>query len=166
MTRKRLLYLIAVGTVLGVFGASIMKDRDAREVAERGAQRAEHTAAPPAAHMEKEPMFIFPEGLEKKRRSMAEAALTAVYDRCSRYAVFREGSRLEAEHVPSGDEGPEGDDVVAVSVKVPDMARTRGNTLWYQVWFVGGRPTTMLALKPISAELCGFAAPENPERIQ
>lgn len=162
---KRLLYLVAVGTALGILGASVIKDRDAREAERaRSADAAERPPTPSPPRAEREPRFVFAEGLDKPRRAKAELALQAIYDRCSKYAVFREGAQLEAAHVPFGGKGE--DDVVAASVKLPDAARTRGNTLWYQVWFVDGWPSTMVALKPISAELCGFVAERAPERIE
>lgn len=81
----------------------------------------------------------------------------AVYERCSKFAAFREGSALEADYVP---EMGKYKAMSNVSVELADPSKAQGNTLWYQVTFANGKPSTVAANKRVSAQLCGFERPD------
>lgn len=92
-------------------------------------------------------------------QAIEDAAQRAVYERCSRFAVWREGSTLDGTYTFRRAGAPE---VVNVSVKLARYETVaNGNTLWYRVDFVGGKPSTIRAMKDVSAQLCGLDAPDR-----
>jgi hypothetical protein len=83
-------------------------------------------------------------GCETPRRT---SPCTRVYDRCSRFAAFREGARLRAD--------VQFNKRLFSNVEV-DLATTKasaGHTIWYQVFFKSG-PASFAATKEITAKLC------------
>jgi hypothetical protein len=110
---------------------------------------------PAVVRLDREPVFkpiqTSKEGASaEEEKQLGELAMRAVYDRCSKYAVFREGSTLDA----SSTRYPRPH--VNVTVKLADPAQARGNTLWYRVYFKAKKPFSFSATKTIAAELCGL----------
>jgi hypothetical protein len=113
----------------------------------------------PSQPLTREPTFN-PEGRAndgatvEQATKIANLAMRAVYERCSSFAVFREGAALEGDYqnykrVFSN-----------VRVRLANAEKTRGHVLWYQVFFEGERPVSFQATKPIAAELCGLSQHE------
>lgn len=120
---------------------------------------------PARERADRDPQFAFGSDVEESKQPAAHTAMAAVYARCSEdEPAFREGSRLEASLVSTMSEWD--NDYFMVSVKIANMTLARGNTLWYRLQLVRGKPHTIEALKPISAELCGLAAANVRELIQ
>jgi len=110
---------------------------------------------PAILRLDREPVFkpvqSSKEGASaEKEKQLGELAMRAVYDRCSKYAVFREGSTLDA----SATAYPRPH--FNVTVKLADPSKAMGNTLWYRVYFKNEKPFSFSATKTIAAELCGL----------
>lgn len=88
-----------------------------------------------------------------RERRLEDAAITAVFARCSTSVVWawKTARAMEAIHVP-----PMGDrlfELVNVGAKL-EHAATKGHTLWYEVRFTGEAPSEIVPSKDISGELC------------
>lgn len=112
--------------------------------------------APAEESSEVAPTFAPGEDMDNKPANIAkaDAAELAVYERCSKHAVFREGSSLDGTYVPPM--GKRKFELVNVSVKLAHPEKADGNVLWYEVDFENGKPSTITGQKEISSQMCGL----------
>lgn len=112
-----------------------------------------------AEPQEREPVYETPKSFastDKERAredELAAVAMRAVYTRCSKFHVFREGSRLDATNVFR--ESKKTPDRVNVEVKLARPERASGHTLFYMVTFdKAGKAAIITPVKQISADMC------------
>lgn len=156
---KRLAYPPALGVIGGIIGWRVVSDRDDAAI-----RRPTVEASAPEVPRDHDPVFT-PRGealdtvddnwkpvkLSAERATELEnLAMHAVYDRCSQFAAFREGSRLRA------DVQFDKRMFSNVEIELADPAKASGNTLWYTVFFKRDRPASFKATKDIAAKLCGL----------
>lgn len=125
--------------------------------------------APPAKPVEREPVYEEPSGLygtdaeNEAGAKVVDAAMRAVYARCSKFYAFREGSTIGGTYVfRKSKKTPER---VNVEVKLASPSRASGNTLFYMVTFAKGEPKEITPLKQISADMCGLAEADVAEAL-
>lgn len=151
---------LVVLCVVGVLFKNRCDDRD--QVAAPSAPTI--VVAPDAfVPLEREPVFGAGADLDRNPANIAAAEIAerAVYERCKKFFVFREGSTLTADFVPARFSGPWKSDMVNVSVKLFTPERASGNTLWYGVLLTKGKPSKIWAVKDVSANLCALPADEQ-----
>jgi hypothetical protein len=93
--------------------------------------------------------------VERRSGEAIGAATHAVYDLCSKYFAFREGSKIDGTYVfpDPGDR----EQIVNVSVELAHPEKAGGDTLWYEVYLdLKGKPLRVAPQKRISAEMCGL----------
>lgn len=114
--------------------------------------------AEPASPVAAEPSFS-PQG-DEQTIDRENAAMMAVYERCSKFAVWREGTLIKSSYASPWKKRKYG--WVNVEARLARMATVaEGNVLWYQVTLdKKGKPVTISATKEIAARLCGLEAHE------
>lgn len=176
---QRLGYLVALGVIGGVIGWRVVVDREERdaaptaEAAPVGVTKEPPHVEPPhvtdGPHVPDEPHDRDPsftprgEALDSvddnwkpiklaadRATELENLAMRAVYERCSKYAVFREGSRLNAD-VQFNKRW-----FSNVEVRLARPEVSHGNVLWYTVTLRNNRPVSFRATKDIAAKLCGL----------
>lgn len=163
MTSRALLLALALAGCNGALSAAEEKAAAAKREADRQAITAawKHDEVKPPA--DREPTYKPGEDMANKPENVAkaDAAERAVYARCSKFPAFREGSTIDATYVPPMG-GKRTFELVNVSVKLADPSKAQGNTLWYEVDFEGGKPSTIAGQKQISSVMCGLGEGPMP----
>lgn len=109
----------------------------------------------PAVHVDIDATFTT-EGTTDKARAREQTAMRAVYDLCSRFAVWREGTKLSANFVEPNGKYRYGFANVDVHLAREDQV-ANGNMLPYRIDFdKRGEAVAIMAWKDIAAELCGI----------
>lgn len=114
----------------------------------------------PPPPIERDPVYIVNgideiDGSAQRNRSTyaVNVAMRAVYDLCSKYFAFREGSTVKGNYV-FPDEGDR-EQMVNVSVDLARPEKAGGDTLWYEVDLdLAGKPLRVKPQKRISADMC------------
>lgn len=155
------MWLAVIGVGFGICFGIAKRDADKTE------DRHQDPVTPPprpaeirnVSPVERAPVYRTIEADSEHDRQIEDVAMRAVYDRCSKHYVFREGSTLEGIAVAGRKHG----EIVNVSVRLADPSKAAGNTLWYQIGLDRkGVPKTITANKQISAQMCGMSSSEMP----
>lgn len=153
---KRLTYLAVLVVIGGIIGCDdAATRRPAVEALPPPAREVPHDSAPVFTPLGKALDAVDdswkPVKLSAERAAELEnLAMHAVYDRCSQFPAFREGSRLRADiqfnkRMFSN-----------VEIDLANPAYAGGNTLWYTVLLERDHRASFKATKDIAAKLCGL----------